>query len=99
MINIFSITFGLSYAGISAMLPAMVGDFFGRKNAGSITGIVFAIGGLCAAAGPLIAGSISDRMGSYEPAFIIAIIANVMSLIIFSFISPPRKSQPVTIDY
>jgi MFS family permease len=93
MINLFSWTFGLSYAGISAMLPAIVGDFFGRKNAGSITGIIFAIDGLCAAAGTFIAGSISDRTGSYELAFIIGVTANILSLIILSFTNPPKKPQ------
>ena len=49
--------FGLSYGGITALFPAIIGDFFGRMSVGAIAGFIFAVSGAPAAFGPLIAGS------------------------------------------
>jgi MFS family permease len=61
--------FGISYAGVSVMFPAMVTDIFGREHAGALVGVLFATAGSAAAWGPLAAGWIYDTWGSYTPAW------------------------------
>ena len=50
-----AIAFGLSYGTISALFPAIVSDFFGPEQAGSLMGFLFALAGSVAAWGPLAA--------------------------------------------
>src|SRR5262249_22272838 len=52
--------FGFSYGGITALFPALVGDFYGRTEVGAIVGFIFALAGSPAALGPLIAGYMYD---------------------------------------
>jgi OFA family oxalate/formate antiporter-like MFS transporter len=37
--------FGFSYGGVTAVFPAIVGDFFGRIAIGAIVGFIFALAG------------------------------------------------------
>jgi MFS family permease len=48
--------FGISYGGIMALFPALIGDFFGRLAIGEIVGVIFSIAASALAFGPLIAG-------------------------------------------
>jgi MFS family permease len=73
MINVFAPTFGFSYGGISFKLSAIVGDLLGRAQSGTITGVIFGVGGMCTALGPLITGEVFDRTGSYLPTFLFAV--------------------------
>jgi OFA family oxalate/formate antiporter-like MFS transporter len=88
-----SITFGFSYGAVSALFPAMVADFFGRGQAGSLVGILFAMAGSMAAWGPLSAGFIYDRTGSYGPAWVGSAALNVLALGLLAWARPPRRLE------
>ena len=88
-----SITFGFSYGAISALFPAMVADFFGRERAGSLVGLLFAMSGSMAAWGPLGAGFIYDRTGSYGPAWVGSAALNVVALGLLAWARPPRRLE------
>jgi MFS family permease len=64
-----SLVFGFSYGAGSTLFPAAVADFFGREQAGSLAGLLFALAGSMAAWGPLAAGFIYDRTGEYQLAW------------------------------
>ena len=66
-----ALLFGFAYGGSSVLLPAIVGDFFGRLSVGAILGLLWAIAASAAAFGPLIAGYLYDVTGSYGGAFLI----------------------------
>ncbi len=74
-------TFGYSYGALSALYPAIIGDFFGRARAGALVGAIFGIGGPFGAVGPLMAGTIYDATGSYVPAFVVAATLNAGALL------------------
>jgi MFS family permease len=82
--------FGYSYGAISTLFTAIVGDFFGREQAGTLVGVLFALAGSMAAWGPLIAGAIYDRTGSYAPAFVMAAGLNVAAATLLALCRPPR---------
>jgi MFS family permease len=64
---LFALVFGLSYGGIVALLPAICMDLFGARAVASILGTLYtgaAVGNLL---GPVAAGAVFDRAGSYTP--------------------------------
>jgi MFS family permease len=88
-----SIAFGFSYGAVAALFPAMVADFFGRGRAGSLVGLLFAMAGSMAAWGPLSAGFIYDRTGSYGPAWVGSAALNVVALGLLAWARPPRRLE------
>jgi len=89
-----SVAFGFSYGAISALFPAVVTDFFGRGQAGSLVGLLFATAGCLAALGPLGAGFIYDRTRSYGPAWMGSAALNVVALGLLRWARPPRGLEP-----
>lgn len=82
--------FGFSYGGVTALFPALIGDFFGRNAVGSIVGFIFALAGSPAAFGPLIAGYIYTATGSYSAAFILSAVLNIAALLLLFFLRKPH---------
>lgn len=62
--------FGFYYGTFASLYPAVVGDYFGRLHAGTLTGFCFAMGSLLSAFGPAMTGFIADRTGHYQLAFL-----------------------------
>jgi MFS family permease len=85
--------FGFSYGGVTVMFPALIADFFGREQAGSLVGLLFAIAGSMAALGPLAAGWIYDRSGTYAPAWWLAAALNGVSLALLAFTRAPERGR------
>lgn len=86
--------FGFSYGGVTALFPALIGDFFGRNAVGAIVGFIFALAGSPAAFGPLIAGYIYTATSSYNAAFILSAALNVAALLLLFFLRKPQ-TQPI----
>jgi MFS family permease len=85
-----TVLFGLSYGTVSVIFPAMVADLFGRAHAGSLVGLIFGLAGPTAALGPLGAGWIYDRLGSYAVACWISAAVNLTALVLLAFTRAPR---------
>jgi MFS family permease len=88
-----SVAFGFSYGAVASLFPAIVADFFGREQAGSLVGLLFAMSGSMAALGPLGAGFIYDRTGSYGPAWVASAALNVVALGLLALARPPRRLE------
>ncbi len=82
--------FGFSYGGVTALFPALIGDFFGRNAVGAIVGFIFALAGSPAAFGPLIAGYIYTATSSYSAAFILSAVLNLAALFLLCFLKKPH---------
>ncbi len=85
-----AVTFGFSYGAVSTLFPAIVGDFFGRAEAGRLVGFLFALAGSLAAAGPLGAGAIYDATGHYTWAFLLSAGFNGLALALLALARPPQ---------
>lgn len=83
--------FGFSYGGVTALFPAIIGDFFGRMAVGAIVGFIFALAGSPAAFGPLIAGYIYTVTHSYNAAFVMSATLNIMALFLLFFLKKPQR--------
>ncbi|MGE0680849.1 MAG: MFS transporter, partial [Candidatus Binatia bacterium] len=84
--------FGFFYGSMATLFPALIGDFFGRLHAGSITGFLFAGAGILGAWGPMIAGYLRDTSGSYHVAFVCGIATSIVALSLFIFTPKPPSS-------
>ena len=84
--------FGFSYGGLTALFPALIGDFFGRVAIGAIVGFIFAIAGSPSAFGPLVAGAIYTATKSYRLAFELGAVVNLGALSMVAFLRRPERT-------
>jgi len=63
----FALWFGLSYGGIVSLLPAISMDLFGARAVAGIIGTLYTGAALGNLFGPVLAGAVFDRVGSYVP--------------------------------
>ena len=85
--------FGFFYGSMATLFSALVGDFFGRRHAGSISGFLFASSGILGAWGPMIAGYLRDATGSYQFAFTCAVATSATALLLF-LVTPKPPPYP-----
>ena len=64
---VFALWLGLSYGGIVSLLPAICMDLFGARAVASILGTLYTGAALGNLLGPVAAGAVFDRTGSYAP--------------------------------
>ena len=76
---------GFGGAGV-ALIPALVGDQFGRMSMGKIYGFINLFGAIGGAIGPVAAGWIYDTTNSYAIAWEIGIIGSIIAAISFLFV-------------
>ncbi len=94
MLLFFATVFGFSYGGVGALFPAIIGDYFGRRQAGSVIGAMFTLSGVATAIGPLFAGYIHDLLHSYQIAFLLGALSNLLALFFLAISRPPEKNIP-----
>ena len=65
----FVLVYSTAYGGNTVVKAAIIGDYYGRKNFGTIYGVIQGISTFGGIAGPLMAGLVYDIRGSYYLAF------------------------------
>jgi len=63
----FALWLGLSYGGIVSLMPAICMDLFGARAVSSILGTLYTGAAFGNLLGPVVAGAVFDRSGSYLP--------------------------------
>lgn len=71
----FVAIYGLAFGAISPLRAAVAADHFGRREYALITAASNLPGTILQAAGPLVAGILYDRLGSYRLAFLLVAAA------------------------
>ena len=90
---LFSLWFGLSYGGIVSLLPAICMDLFGARAVSSIIGTLYSGAALGNLLGPVVAGAVFDRSGSYGPVIWACIALSALATLASArLIGPRRKS-------
>ncbi len=84
---------GFSYGACLSLFPAAAADQWGVKNMGLNYGVLFTAWGLGGVFGPILAGSIADRTGSYAGAYNVAGL-----LLMFSFVLAMFSYIEVSVD-
>jgi len=98
LLALFSVTFGMSYGGTVALLPALAADIFGARYIGAILGTLFTAVGIAALAGPPLAGYLYDKTDSYLASILLSIGCTLISAGLIPFLTPaaanPQTSDP-----
>lgn len=81
--------FGFAYGAISALMPAVVTDFYGPAHAGSLVGLIFGLAGPAGGLGPVMAGWLFDATHSYVAAFGVGAAMNLVALVLAVLARPP----------
>ncbi|HUM16582.1 MAG TPA: MFS transporter [Candidatus Nitrosotalea sp.] len=90
-----SLVFGFAYGAASTLFTATVADFFGREQAASLAGLLFALAGSMGACGPFAAGFIYDRAGDYRLAWWLSAGCNAVALGLLAFTrAPAPRDEP-----
>jgi MFS family permease len=67
----FIVVYAPAYGGGGPLMPAMIGEYFGRRFFGTINGFAHSLMTVGTALGPIFAGWIFDVTGSYRMAFLV----------------------------
>ena len=79
-----------TYAGVNPLIPALQGDYFGRQWFGTIRGLMAPISTFALVSSPFLFTLIHDWSGSYEPAFVVLAVANVLALVFIVITRKPK---------
>ncbi|ULQ54608.1 MFS transporter [Flavihumibacter fluvii] len=78
VIYLFALIFGIGLGGDYMIIPLMAAELFGIKVMGRVMGLVLTVDGLAEAFGPVLAGWLRDRNGSYAIGFSALILLSVI---------------------
>ena len=89
---LFVILYGIAYGGAIPLNAAIVGEYFGRASYATIRGLMQFFLMPATVIGPVYAGFVYDRTGSYEIAFTSFIVALLIGTIFIMLARPPSLS-------
>jgi fucose permease len=90
-IYVFAVLFGLGLGGDYMIIPLMAAELFGVKVMGRVMGLVLTVDGLAEAFGPIMAGALRDRTGSYAMGFTVLIVLSVIGCVAVMLLPRGRK--------
>jgi MFS family permease len=85
MLYLFAAIYGFGEGGQLSSITALMADYFGLLNFGSILGVLDIGWAIGSAIGPLVGGLIYDINGSYFSAFLLGSIAMALVVLLISF--------------
>ncbi len=84
---------GPGYGGSVPVRPAMTADYFGRRNYGTITGLMGTVGAFGGIAATPLAAKIYDTTGSYKVAWLIFAAIALVGTVLILFAKPPKREK------
>ena len=91
---VFVVLYGIAYGGAIPLFAAIVGEYFGRTSYATIRGLMQFFLMPATVIGPVYAGFVYDRTGSYDIAFISFIISFLIGVVFIMLARPPSLPQP-----
>jgi MFS family permease len=89
----FILAYAPSYGGIIVLRAAVAGEYYGRKNFGTIYGVLVGMGTFGGIAGPVIAGFAYDFYGDFRLVFIIFSLVSIFSALLLLFLKRPTVNS------
>ena len=86
---LFGLTFGLAQGGWTIGQRLLLADYFGRRSLGAIRGFSAPLQAVIGPLGPLLAGVLRDRTGSYSLVFTIFSLVFVLVAVAMLMAPPP----------
>ncbi len=91
MLYPFAVVYGFAHGGAFAVPSPLMAEMFGIKAHASTLGMLFFVGQVGGAIGPIITGQIFDVTHSYQIAFLILLIAAVAAVVLAAAVRPLRR--------
>jgi MFS family permease len=88
-----ALLFGFTLMGLAPLGAALVGELYGFRHIGTLTGVIFWIHHLGGALGAYLGGFTHDLTGSYATAFSLASILAVVALLTSVSIRPQKNAS------
>jgi MFS family permease len=99
LIYTYSVIFGISSGALIVALPEFIGAYYGRMHYSQILGLIFPLILIAEAAGPVIAGSINDAIGTYILAFVTITGLSTVGLVCAIFAYPPKAPGQESMEW
>ena len=87
----FALLHGWAWGTRGPLMVAMRADYFGASSFGTIMGFSSMVVMLGMTAGPLVAGYVADRTGSYSSGFAALALASLLGSVFFMLAAPPQR--------
>lgn len=84
--------YGFGIGGTVPLQETVWASYFGRKHLGSIRAVAVPFSIIFSAGGPLLAGVLYDRSGSYLSAFLLFAVCSLIGCVLVLLARPPRIS-------
>lgn len=98
MIWLFIPLHGLAWGVRGPLMQAMRADYFGAASFGQIMGISSLIIMIGQISGPLLAGYLDDKTGSYQTGFALVAVMATLGMVFFALASPPDPPRHAVAD-
>jgi MFS family permease len=99
MVFVFAILHGAAWGLRGPMMGAIRADYFGRTSYGAILGVSSLITMFGSIAGPIVAGVLADRTGTYQLGFtILAVLAGMGSVFFLMAKRPVKGTEPSMVE-
>ncbi len=85
---IFATVAGIGRGAFFTLISPILAELFGLRSLGAILGVVFFIGTIGGALGPVLSGRIFDVTGSYQLSFLILLVFSVIAIVLILFLRP-----------
>jgi sugar phosphate permease len=85
--------FSIGFGGNATVRASLVRDYYGRKNFGSIHGLVMGLAVIGNIAGPPLAGWVYDKWSSYQYIWMGFIIASVVPMVLMLMMRKPSPGN------
>ncbi|MBI2850955.1 MAG: MFS transporter [Chloroflexi bacterium] len=89
----YAILYGIGWGGRTPVMNAMQGEYFGRKNQGSIRGWLTVVHLPFTVAAPVVVGFLADLYGTYSPIFVTLSFVGLAGAILIFFATPPKPPE------
>ena len=93
MLVAFAVVHGLAWGVRGPLMSAIRADYFGSQAFGTITGFSSMVVMFGMMGGPLIAGILADRTGSYQTGFVVLAALAAMGSLFFAFARRPTRAR------
>ena len=90
MVFVYNIVLGIGIGGFFTGNLGIPSSYFGRTNYPKIVGIAIPFATILGSAGPLVAGAMYDKTGSYTLPFTITVILLIVSVVCMILAPPPK---------
>jgi MFS family permease len=93
MLLLFAVIHGFAHGGFFTLISPLLADFFGTRSHGAIFGVLTSVSAIGSAVGPVMAGYMFDKTGSYQLVFLVLTGMSFAGLV-GTFLLKPAMQEP-----